>query len=107
MREIKFRHWNGESMNFKPTYYVDNLMQFTGKQDMYGVDIYEGDILELVKPLDPEGVLDEKIGERMSVEWDNDNSWYLILGGGSRSKIIGNIYQNEDLLNVKKGQSNE
>lgn len=73
--------------------------QFTGKRDMDGKPIYEGDILELVKPLDPEGTcFDEKLGERMSVDWDNESSWYLILGGGSRSKIIGNVHKNTELL---------
>ena len=109
-REIKFRAWNSnvkemqtpytwqnESnmfstfMCFSPT---ENLMQFTGMKDKYGIEIYEGDIirwyglnLEVKFILDGwfAQSFDETITEA-GQEWE------------SCCYVIGNIYESAHLL---------
>ncbi len=79
------------------------LMQYTGLKDFNGIEIYEGDIL------------DEKY--KWKVEYKNDVFWgvaglaecinsgmlYSLLQSRERAgcpmEIIGNIYENENLLN--------
>lgn len=118
-REIKFRAWDKEgkkmlemsvSTNYQPHFLQDlksfgggfrelfdpdlELMQFTGLKDKNGKEIYEGDI---VKDFDWE--------ERLCEVAFNGWSWRLknIQSGwwkdwSSDLEVIGNIYENPELL---------
>ena len=125
MREIKFRVWNKKDKSFLKDkgrlfyylnfyggvieeyndgaggYEVDFLdekdfvvMQYTGLKDINGVEIYEGDI-------------DKNFGEiyyndkKTRYETRNPNvinTLHDINMYGSRPEIIGNIYQNPELI---------
>lgn len=122
-REIKFRAWDERTM-FYPSqitfescsWHVDKgrgvsipsqphitLMQFTGLHDKNGKEIYEGDICRLVNAEGYEHY--ENMAGIRAVEWNNENmalqfSGYVPLKWGGRESIevIGNIYQNPELL---------
>ena len=135
-REIKFRAWHPlvkkmfsmfEAMTYQPftpdffSWHSENkwaLMQFTGRPDKSGKDIYEGDIVEHEERtwLEEDGmpiqysyrystivfkdkgfwVQDESFG------WEGEDLW-----DWSEIKVIGNIYENPELLDTKKAQLSE
>lgn len=117
MREIKFRAWDKNQMWVTP---IDTnyglhrffgaiseqaiLMQYTGLKDKNGVEIYEGDIVEIEN---------FEAGYILTTV-KNTNGWLFELvanDGGTWNRrwrdietleVIGNIYQNPDLLTKTK-----
>lgn len=114
-REIKFRAWdmrddkwltdyyivpNGQVLIQYPTHEVNRshtiaLMQYTGLKDKNGVEIYEGDIVddrgyraEVKATISPKGYC-------YDIWFGDDYDWH----GNKDFEVIGNIYENKDLLN--------
>ena len=118
MREIKFRAWikrwkqmqnvggidfvNGEVITYfgdtqhgqsTLTVKVDEveILQYTGLKDVNGVLIYEGDILKVVG-----------LREKGIVEFTEDSEYVvnglLLWDWNIRSEVIGNKFQNPELL---------
>lgn len=88
------------------------LMQFTGLRDNNNKEIYEGDILLL----DWEGNDDEP--SKIEVGWHKDGGYFLdgeyghdyipCLGSSDFGyEVIGNIYENPDLLTETKQEKSE
>lgn len=117
MREIKFRAWDKEKKmwtNWKcydnMFYFMDKitgawirddkfnrfeLMQYTGLKDKNGKEIYEGDIVRYYSFIKDKKLLAEVIFEEGCFVIDD---YYL--GHKKRVEVIGNIYENPELLEV-------
>lgn len=115
-REIKFRLWSDHGKRFLffglhgtlsfTEKELENVEQFTGAIDDDGFPIYEGDIVKYSEI--PEGK--ESIGEIIYCECscfyafmikDKKLDKEIVLGCPIDIKIIGNIYENPEVLNER------
>ena len=74
------------------------LIEFTGLKDKNGKEIYEGDV---VKYTYPQGLASLKKVRLLEVLWDENSEEYSAgwnIGKNFRCEIIGNIYENSNLL---------
>ena len=117
MREIKLRAWDGEKMvcpdyinrdghrwwkeNSIPTR-SEKVMQFTGLKDKKGKEIYEGDIL---LHSFHSNYIQESLSSKQVVQWHEDCCGFglvlKILAKSKNIEVIGNIYENPELLEVE------
>jgi uncharacterized phage protein (TIGR01671 family) len=115
-REIKFRTYYQVSKRFLYhidikdfSYIIDNInfdeypsfQQYTGLKDKTGKEIYEGDILKYKQHLF--NIVPEKFPIKIKeVKWlECEGKWnvYETRAGESEIEVIGNIYENPELLN--------
>ena len=124
MREIKFRMWYDNRMlymnnmfhcygqlGFSNEHYVDlgaydkeecELMQYAGLKDKNGKEIYEGDIVKLISFI----VNDNLEYDEFIVPVIFDEGCFQAKGSGllahcigpNKLEVIGNIYENKELL---------
>jgi uncharacterized phage protein (TIGR01671 family) len=124
MRDIKFRAWDGETMydsdsvvaylgaGFIERFSFDedairlektvvtHLMQYTGLKDKNGVEIYEGDILEIcaLHPVKPTFVTEVKWNKGSFTASKGRLYRTLAHWAAGGVEIIGNIYESPELL---------
>ena len=113
MRQIKFRAWD-ESQKYMAKqgtpdletiqsffFHFGNfpLMQFTGLTDKNGIEIYEGDIIQFL--IDNEKYIVEFTEGSFCIV-SNQNSCIISMYDFQNSEflILGNIYENTELLQV-------
>jgi len=92
------------------------LMQYTGLKDKNGVEIYEGDVVQFTE-VDEDSAFGAEETNIVEVRWvDEIAQWRAVFKSGRRTElhfvvqlptvvsceIIGNIYQNPELLNQKE-----
>jgi len=105
--ELDCQQFSDVNELFVPNNYVGNPipMQFTGLLDKNGKEIYEGDIVK--HPTGKMSVIEyivqqrlpEKETEEISYDSPYDFSGFTGISYGGVIEVIGNIYENPNLLN--------
>ena len=102
MREIKFRAWDKFDKQWRNDFIklTDgvleichpnmDVMQSTGLKDKSGREIYEGDIIK-----DMGLAVRQVFWNEETARFETDRNW---LGVDSNCEIIGNIYENHELM---------
>ena len=108
MRIIKFRAWhkNTKTMAYDVTpFQRDNnteVMQYTGLKDKNGKEIYEGDLIKSERHKYPHKIkytLGAFVGEMVKGKFEGYADGIFF----DRFEVIGNIYENPELLKAQNG----
>lgn len=110
----EFRAWNVEEKEMRYTFLIWNdgrvegygindhiIMQYVGKKDINGVKIFEGDIIETDNTVHLSSTDRVRYVVKFEEEVNNPNDYPNTISGyliGKNPIIIGNIYQNKELL---------
>lgn len=79
------------------------LMQSTGLKDKNGVEIYEGDVVQGYSVYPTAGRFESFLMDE--VYYTNRGTWdcysYILGGFNEQVEVIGNIYENKELIEVE------
>ena len=103
---LDFYYDNSEDRNFGSVINDLILMQFTGLLDKNGKEIFEGDLLQYdgynFKLINKEKIYqikyDDNLAQYYSYNLENSFDTFLVVRAWKESKIIGNIFQNPELI---------
>ncbi len=121
MREIKFRAWDEQSKKMRDWDFFQALnvrlmfgtkspfkvMQFTGLHDKNGKPIYEGDVVYCIATSGRKDTEDDNVRRTIVAaecgQWQTVQTGYfhglpINWGGYESLEIIGNIYENPELI---------
>lgn len=122
MRDYKFRAWDGEAEMMLDSNELDqstlghlkraneinwHIMQYTGLKDKNGKEIYEGDIIKFSRE---QGYTHFRKGSVASIAWFGfryvgfgfDENCSLTTKKSKELEVIGNIYENSELLSKEE-----
>lgn len=77
----------------------ESLSQFTGLFDKNGKEIYEGDVIQYNDPNDARWSCQEVVWSYQNLVSYPNNAWWIYKPQGLVVKIIGNVYENPELIN--------
>jgi uncharacterized phage protein (TIGR01671 family) len=84
--------WKSQGQN------IEQVMQYTGLKDRNGKEIYEGDILSNGSHIDWIVKYRDAAFQVEHVGQITNDSWHLERGMAESREVIGNIYENPELL---------
>jgi len=128
MREIKFRAWDSKRNKFieRERLFIQkydgrittlihgeqvHLMQFTGLKDKNGREIFEGDIVKVDFDGEDQTIHTVIYGDKYDypafdldpdLDCDCNSLQHCVCSGSTTVEIIGNIWENKELLNDSK-----
>lgn len=122
MKDIKFRAWDGQCMHQDWMVFTEEsgettcrqlakkaekVMQYTGLKDKNEKEIYEGDIIQSVMCICGKNSCTSHSKDVFTVEWDEFQTGFYPFNqqyesdnfkSAGNKEIIGNIYENPELL---------
>lgn len=112
MREIKFRAWNGNTINYPESgcfasygsicgeSFTCAMSQYTGLKDINQKEIYEGDLVKFRSQMKKKNLIGEVkyICAGFYVECIKDGALHRLDGDCYSEEVIGNIYENPELI---------
>ncbi len=97
--KMLYDSWNGECLLFAHEKQPVVVMQYTGHKDSHGKEMYEGDVVK------------DKGNNKGNCFWNDDSSGFdidfqigelqSVADCANDVEVIGNIYENPELLEVK------